>query len=187
MFIFQLRAMQRPAHSSDSETEEATHTFGMGPFDSFSDVALQDTWKAVLKGNLEQPSMRDTLAKRMWPKACVYTNLTSVSTTTKRGKAPRAYPRKAVVKTCNDSKASKIKIGLHQLAAYIAMERKPYPKEQASHYGCDDDRCINPGHLVFESGTANTTRGCCKQYKSVPGYKCPHTPTCPGCNSCFVQ
>jgi len=161
---------------------------GAAPMCEFTDEQLQATWEDTVKSNLEGATgiLRAQMLFGPYPQECILTTLRAASTTTKRGKAPRAYPRKGVVKLPGEKSACKKKVGLHQLAAWIRMKRRPRHLEQASHYWCDNDRCINPGHLVFELSGPNTTRNCCKLYGNgqVAGYKCPHKPTCKNCTPC---
>jgi hypothetical protein len=158
-------------------------------FSKYTEIHLRATWKHAVRNNVvcsdeDKRMLMD--GKPSWPDKCIITNIESVSTTTKRGKNMRAYPRKGVVKLSSDVKASKHKIGLHRLAAFIRDGRIPMLGQQASHFGCDNDRCVNPGHIVFEDAAANTTRYCCKLYKHVQQYRCPHQPPCPGVHSCFA-
>lgn len=172
--------MAQAADESSAPTDEE-HAFA-----GISDAHLRATWQRTIHDNIVAPfEGKQKLFKKEWPAGCLFTNIESASTTTKRGKNPRSYPRKGVVKLPSDAKASKQKIGLHQLAAYISGGRKPKGGEQASHYACDNTECVNPGHIVFESADANGTRHCCKVYKDLTGYRCPHQPTCPGAQSCL--
>lgn len=152
-----------------------------------SDTALQATWRAAVRENLVD-SVTDTERKMLlnngqYPERCIETKILSQSTTTKRGKSPRAYPRKGIVKLPTDKKASKIKVGLHQLAAYHRWG-KPRDGDEASHYWCDNHLCVNPGHLCYESTDVNSSRLCCKVFHNddTINYRCPHTPTCRGCH-----
>ncbi len=150
-----------------------------------SDLALQATWRHAVCVNLEDSvtaeERRMLLGKDLYPERCIKTKLMSQSTTTKRGKAPRAYPRKGIVMVAGDTRASKIKIGLHQLAAYHRWG-KPKDEDEASHYWCDNNLCINPGHLCYEPTNVNSSRLCCKLHRNdiTIDYRCPHTPTCQG-------
>jgi hypothetical protein len=150
---------------------------------------LDATWKHMIQNNLEPKwnttEKQKSLLNNIWPKECLSVSLKSVSTTTRRGKKDRAYPRKGIVKLPGDLHASKIKIGLHQLAAWKSTNRIGKKDEQASHWKCDNERCVNPDHVIWEKSVANSTRYCCKTYKHVLNYLCPHQPTCVGCNSCF--
>lgn len=156
----------------------------------FSADHYEATWRQVLAENLDdETSAADRAALKAgqaWPKACIFTKLRAKSTTTKRGKSPYAYPKKGIIKIPGDASASKVKIGLHQLAAFICCRRKPLPNEHASHYMCDNDRCINPGHVIFEHTEENITRFCCKKYKVRSAYRCPHQPSCPDAVPCDV-
>ena len=151
--------------------------------------SLAATWEHAIVHNLtsewNSSEAQHQLLSGQWPEKCIITTLKSASTTTKRGKNPRAYPRKGVVKLVDSDKASKIKIGLHQLAAWKSTGRVNVKGEQASHWKCDNDMCINPAHMIWETSTANCTRFCCRTYSHIQSYLCPHVPTCPGCKSCF--
>ena len=155
-----------------------------------SDVRLNATWKATVQKNLDTLSTdaerKMLLSGDLFPERCITTTLTSESSTTKRGKAPRAYPRKGLIKLPGDLKASKVKVGLHQLAAYRRWG-KPKDGDEASHYWCDNHYCINPGHLCYESTDVNSSRLCCKVFRNdrTINYQCPHTPTCRGCQPYF--
>jgi hypothetical protein len=146
---------------------------------NYTDSQLQTTWNHLLDNNLTKTSAlyKADLIKRIWPKKCVFTSLMSSSTTTRRGKRFRSYPRKAIIGT-------KDKVGINRLAAWISTGERPLKDVQASHYICDNEECINPGHLTWEDWKSNTTRLCCKTYKHLPNYKCPHKPICPGANPC---
>lgn len=154
------------------------------------EVDLQATWAHMIITNLEARwntvEERKKLLSNIWPKDCMQVTLRSSSTTSRRGKRPRAYPRKGIVKV-GDKKASKVKIGLHQLAAWKSSNSVGQPGDQASHWFCDNEACVNPSHVVWESSGANSTRFCCKLYSSTKNYRCPHKPTCPNCVSCFVN
>jgi hypothetical protein len=156
---------------------------------SISQSHLTVTWRHLIQNNLEpkwstQVNQEALLAEK-WPEECIFVTLKAASTTTRRGKRSRAYPRKGVVKLSTDMKASKIKIGVHQLAAWKSIRRKSLVGEQASHWKCNNEACVNPSHITWENSTENTTRFCCKIHKDVGNYRCPHTPTCPGCISCY--
>jgi len=52
---------------------------------------------------------------------------------------------------------------------------------ECSHL-CHNTSCINEHCLTFENGEINKSRSCCKIFKDVNGYYCPHDPICPGCS-----
>lgn len=74
-----------------------------------------------------------------------------------------------------------VKYHVHKLAAMLSTQQAPNGRE-ASHL-CHNPACVNPDHLVFEDGEVNKSRGCCLLYGRVVGYKCPHNPTCWGCEA----
>ena len=68
----------------------------------------------------------------------------------------------------------------HVLSAMRRYKRAPRDGEEVSHL-CHQRRCVKTLHLCYEDGLTNKTRLCCQKYGSIPGYMCPHTPTCFGC------
>jgi len=156
---------------------------------SLSPEQIDATWEHAIQNNLasewKTQEAQQRLLSEKWPEECILSTLRSASTTSRRGKRPRAYPRKGIVKLKGDLKASKVKIGLHQLAAWKSTGHTGKKSDQASHWKCDNEACINPDHITWESSEANTTRFCCKIYHHIKNYLCPHQPTCPNCKSCF--
>ena len=67
----------------------------------------------------------------------------------------------------------------HIIACMKNSKRAPSAGEEASHI-CHNPTCVEPTHLVFEDGDVNKSRGCCKLYGDLHGYKCPHNPVCKG-------
>lgn len=73
----------------------------------------------------------------------------------------------------------------HIMLRLYLPNQTPGAKDDASHFYCNDKRCINPRHLTYEDHDINISRFCCKLYGTGPlDYKCPHIPTCRGCNPC---
>lgn len=155
---------------------------------SLSEKALAATWEHLIKNNLEKKwssvEWKAKLLQEEYPDECILTTIQSSSTTTRRGKRKRAYPRKGVIKIDGDAHASKQKIGVHQLAAWKSTGRSSKTGEQASHWKCDNEECVNPLHIIWEIASHNSTRYCCKIFKTRKGYKCPHNPTCSDCSPC---
>jgi hypothetical protein len=69
---------------------------------------------------------------------------------------------------------------VHILAAMHQCRRAPGLGEEASHR-CHNAACVNPDHLVFETGEPNKSRLCCRLYGTREGYRCPHEGVCVGC------
>jgi len=63
---------------------------------------------------------------------------------------------------------------------YTYVTYDPSTKIEVSHI-CGDSKCINPDHLIFENCLVNQTRDCCRMFGQKTDYKCPHEPTCIGC------
>jgi len=173
----------------NSDIEEEPDVQDQLTMAKMSSEQLQETWKHMIQNNLEEkwktPIAQKKLLKDIWPNECMFVSLKSASTTTRRGKRKRAYPRKGVIKLPGDIKACKIKIGLHQLAAWKITKRVGNKDEQASHWKCDQEACVNPAHIIWETSDQNCTRYCCRVFKHIETYLCPHQPVCPGCKSCF--
>ncbi len=140
------------------------------------------TWQHMLDNNLKHLSSNERFRLRRvsnWSEenpsewSCLIPDLTEGLRNQKRGQQ-KPYRRKGII-----GKKGK-KIGVHQLAAWIRMKRKPV-KEHASHYWCDNHLCANPSHILWESWEENISRYCCKYKGSMNGYFCPHEPTCKGC------
>jgi hypothetical protein len=100
------------------------------------------------------------------PEGCVETDIAKV-------KENRGYVQLRIRKS---------KFYVHILAALYRAKRPILQGEEASHL-CNNDKCVNPDHLVLEDGLVNKSRLCCKLFGQKQGYLCPHQPTCPGCNS----
>src|SRR5271170_1147421 len=66
---------------------------------------------------------------------------------------------------------------------YVYIKYDLNIKNTASHL-CGNPWCINPYHLWLEREDINHTRDCCRMYKSLDDYKCPHIPVCIGCKPC---
>lgn len=88
----------------------------------------------------------------------------------------------AKVKGYSQKRVAGTKYYVHIMAAMSKWKRAPGQDDEASHL-CHNPACVNPDHLVFESGEVNKTRGCCKMFGQLPGYRCPHIPVCFGCTS----
>lgn len=160
-----------------------------------SDEQLYATWESFYKDSVsfigDEPMKKKhrgrTRQKQRWyPKRrCLTTLLSASQNSYRRGRHSReeAYVRTHI----RGSTKPYIKIGIHQLAAFISTGRRPAPGETASHWYCDNKICCNPRHLCWEDHAYNTTRFCCKTFGTksseqyTVGYKCPHEPTCRGC------
>lgn len=147
------------------------------------DSDRKNTFNHLLENNLENPrlymlfkSVKDWNSEAALKLPCLITNLQPGSRNKKRGQQ-QPYARKGVI-----GKKGK-KIGIHSLAAWVHTGRKPQPKEHASHWYCDTPKCANPAHVLWETWDLNITRFCCKRFKEVQNYRCPHVPTCVGCVS----
>ena len=75
-----------------------------------------------------------------------------------------------------------VKYYCHILSAMAHLGRAPAEGEEVSHL-CHNPACVEPMHLVYEDGMVNKSRLCCKLFAATRGYKCPHQPTCFGCQA----
>lgn len=145
-----------------------------------SDAALTATWVHLVRENLHVTASERAriLAVTNWEQespadwCCFVPVLIEGLRNRKRGQQ-KPYRRKGVIGTKGK------KLGVHQLAAYVRQKRKPSSREHASHYWCDNQYCCCPAHIVFEDGSLNITRYCCKRFRGVINYRCPHEPVCP--------
>lgn len=70
----------------------------------------------------------------------------------------------------------------HIISAIEASNRLPTDGEEASHR-CHNAKCVNPLHMVFESGNLNKSRSYCRLFKNHPEFKCLHVPECINTNA----
>lgn len=141
----------------------------------------------VVSGQHSWPAKDLKKAKRgKFPRTrCMETNLKAGQYSYRRGNNSRVkgYTRKGI-------KHSNKKVGIHQLAAWRRRWREPSPGQVASHWYCDNRKCCNPRHIIWETQRDNMSRHTCKIYgyrkspNRVKGYRCPHKPTCRGCEPC---
>lgn len=147
---------------------------------SVSNAALMATWVHLVRENLDVPPRERAriLAITSWDQespadwCCFVPVLTEGLRNKKRGQQ-KPYRRKGIIGIKGK------KLGVHQLAAYVRQKRKPSPQEHASHYWCDNQHCCCPAHILFEDASLNITRYCCKRFRGVINYRCPHEPVCP--------
>jgi len=64
------------------------------------------------------------------------------------------------------------------IAAMKSTGRAPRRGEEASHFFCNNQKCINPDHITFENGDMNKSRIYCKVFKDHPSHICLHEPQC---------
>jgi len=146
---------------------------------SLADRELNATWEHLVKNNLDVTSsetkkilkVADWVAEQPGDWQCMVPTLTEGDRNKKRGKQV-PYRRKGVIGKKG------VKIGVHQLAAYIRTRQRP-GRRHASHFWCDNAHCACPAHIVFEAWDLNITRYCCKRFREVVHYRCPHDPVCP--------
>jgi hypothetical protein len=73
-----------------------------------------------------------------------------------------------------------VKYYCHRIAASVHLDHDFHENCQASHT-CNQARCYNPLHIVTsDPDDVNRSRMCCRLFKNLLHYRCPHTPTCEG-------
>lgn len=146
---------------------------------------LLRTWAQLLQKNKPHHKIQGTIMyltdqdkaemiDRKYPKKCLFTELKPGKNTNK-GRSGSDRGRK---KVSGSKYKNSDKVIIYQLACFVSCGY-PSGKVTASHL-CGDSQCCNPGHVCWESLAVNHTRDCCKMFKSVPDYKCPHNPPCKG-------
>lgn len=70
------------------------------------------------------------------------------------------------------------KMYCHRIAGLLRVGANYSGKHLDGSHLCNNDACVNPWHIVFESNELNQSRKCCKLFGQVAGYFCPHEPPC---------
>lgn len=69
---------------------------------------------------------------------------------------------------------------LYELKKQDDNYRMPNDGKEFSHFYCNNPKCINPKHIVFEDPRINKSRLYCRLYVNHDNFMCLHEPKC-GC------
>jgi len=89
-------------------------------------------------------------------------------------------PNKAAPNNYTQVRVEKLKYYCHRIAVVWLLQHDVPMDIQVSH-SCNNPPCYNPLHMIVtDSDDVNRSRMCCRLFKHLVNYRCPHQPSCNG-------